>query len=503
MLTYRPKPTPSHSFLPVSKRSGVPAVCIGLLFLFHFITLNGFSQISFNHSFGELNCHEIGVDVRQTDDDGYIVLGTNFGPFGPSVPSMQLFRLDANGNELWSKGGNFFTDYSLYESRGEALIITSDSGFLVTGSSSNLNGNLGVRDAFLLKTDQNGVQEWVMTYDSLQANPAFGTYSEDGSDVIESTDGGYVVSANGGNDEILLIKTDLSGNILWMGSDTGLYEAHSVALIEVENNQYLVVGITHASVWGEPLAYLAKFDASGNKIWGQSYSWAGGTNAVTYTVVMNQEGNYNIAGVGRFDGQQYGDMILLELDTAGNLLWEASYPFGHNSLIEGICTTSTGGFAATGFNFDSVTTSYSVQLLCTDNAGTLIYDTAFVGDVGAAVQQTSDDGFVITCTNYSDIGVIKVPPLSTGISDKLNLSVDFAVYPNPSSGTANIRLDGTEAEPYQLEVFNGLGQLVALRSRLYAGKTYQLNTATYSSGIYTIRIVTTNHQIYSKKLLVR
>lgn len=68
-----------------------------------------------------------------------------------------------------------------------AIIKTSDDGFLIAGSTSsndiNISGNNGGVDALLLKTDSNGVLQWLKVY---------GGSGDDSFNDIEAVSGGYL-----------------------------------------------------------------------------------------------------------------------------------------------------------------------------------------------------------------------------------------------------------------------------------------------------------------------
>lgn len=91
---------------------------------------------------------EFGWDMRQTDDDGYII----FADGGSATAGYNAItvRTDASGNLLWSK---------TYGGAGEELayagIITADSGFALTGSARSFG--TGEDESYLIKTDRHGV----------------------------------------------------------------------------------------------------------------------------------------------------------------------------------------------------------------------------------------------------------------------------------------------------------------------------------------------------------
>jgi len=140
--------------------------------------------------------------VRQTSDGGYIVAGWTWS-FGGGGPDFFLIKTDASGNVQWAK-----TYGGTGDDRAYSVQQTSDGGYIVAGYTYSLGA--GGRDFFLVKTDANGNLQWAKTYG--------GTGIDSTISVQQTSDGGYIVagwtdSFGAGNWDILLIKTDVNGNI--------------------------------------------------------------------------------------------------------------------------------------------------------------------------------------------------------------------------------------------------------------------------------------------------
>jgi hypothetical protein len=140
------------------------------------------------------NKHSEGTVVRQTNDGGYILVGTAPGAEFNPEPDAILIKTDANGAPLWqhafgSEQGNLWAE-------GYDVRQTSDGGYMVVGFH-ELSTSLAVKLA------SNGVVEWVQTF-GLLTGPIYS--------VQRTTDGGYIYigryDTGGASCAALLVKVN-------------------------------------------------------------------------------------------------------------------------------------------------------------------------------------------------------------------------------------------------------------------------------------------------------
>lgn len=463
-----------------------------------FLCLNA-QQITFEKTFGDTSDVERGFCVKQTYDGGYIVTGTNsFDETGSE--NIMLIKTDPFGNQIWNKGQ---LDFSLYQCSPNSIKITPDSGFIITGGSWNLGGNIGAKDVFLLKTDKDGNEQWVHTYDSIQSNPAFGIYNERGLDVLYTNDNGFLVTGVAGY-EAFLLKTDSIGNVLWITKDTGLCRAAGFSLIEAENNCYLVLGYTSPTLATNiGRMYLTKFDSTGNKIWGQPYSWNQGNYSLGYSVKVNSNEEYVLLGLGKYNGSQYGKMLLIKTDTSGNPIWEHSYIANNYTTGYSLDIANDGGYILAGESFDSII-GYRTYLVRTDSAGNQIWDSTYSGDVGYSIQQTIDNGFVIAGVKLGDIYLLKTD--SNGIvlfvsENNTEGEKSLLIYPNPASYFSTILFSSRETFLYDVDIYDSDAKFISSLKRLKTNQEYILNKIPFKKGIYFLNIYKDNHCLGVRKIV--
>lgn len=470
-----------------------------ILLFFSFVFNRSFSQAMFENTFGNAIDVERGHCAKQTYDKGYIVLGTNTGDETGSGYTV-LIKTDSLGNQIWSKG---LFDFGLFQSWASSLKITADSGFVITGGSINFGGDIGTQDVFLLKTDKNGNQQWVETYDSIDSYPSAAGFDEHGNDVILTNDGGYLIAGQAGSKELILLKTDSFGNKQWVSKDTVQSQASGTSLIQAENNNYVVIGSTTPNAWNTPKIYLAKYNFLGNKTWGQTYSWSGGNYSLGYSVKVNPDGEYILLGLGRYNSSTYGEMLMIKTDTAGNFMWENS--FLKNTYTSGyaIENTNDNGYILTGYSFDTII-GYRVYLVKTDSVGVQVWDTVCSGDMGFSVEQTLDNGYVIAGTKMNDVYLLKIgaPLILSSATNFLNSENVVSIYPNPSSGVIKMLLKTQNKIQFDIEIVDLYGRKINSRKNLDSNSEIFLERNLFSEGVNLIKIKANGKLIFVRKVVV-
>ena len=186
--------------------------CALLLLVIYSILFQSVSSLSaqkpsvlWNNIFGGEGFESSG-SIQATRDDKIIVVGTSSSFHPDNSYKTWLFKLDGNGELLWTK---------IYGDSGEVLrgrdvAETSDGGFILAGDFAPSGG--GISLPYAIKTNTVGDIEWETTLgDSSNSGGAYG--------VIETSDSSYVLSGAVFTDsngvDMLISKVDQNGNELW------------------------------------------------------------------------------------------------------------------------------------------------------------------------------------------------------------------------------------------------------------------------------------------------
>jgi hypothetical protein len=249
--------------------------------------------------------NDLGKDVQQTQDGGYIVVGstTSYGAGGWDI---YLIKTNARGDTLWTRTyGGSSNDY------GNSVQLTRDSGYVIAGTTTSYGAGGG--DVYLVKTNARGDTLWTRTFG--------GSASEDGNGVQQTQDGGYIIagttnSYGAGGGDAYLIKADSQGGAVWSKTYGGAYPDLARAVQQTSDGGYIVVGQNRPSADpNQCYVYLIKTNAQGDSLWSRRFSGSFGANGTA--VRQTRDGGY-IVGALTWSSGGNDDYYLIKTDSDGS-----------------------------------------------------------------------------------------------------------------------------------------------------------------------------------------
>ncbi len=195
----------------------------------------------------------------------------------------------------------------------ESIIETKDGGFVFTGSVRLYTPTPNTyENPLLVKLNSADDIVWSKFY--------VGTTSDMAKDVIQTSDGGYMVvgtlSNQPNNYEVFLIKTDASGDTLWTRTFGGINYEIGYAVKQLADDSYVVFGQTQSFGAGDLDCYLLKVDPAGNLMWSKKYG--GPSTDFSYGLQLTSDGGFVLAGGGGDLGIGSYDVYLIKTDSLGN-----------------------------------------------------------------------------------------------------------------------------------------------------------------------------------------
>jgi hypothetical protein len=316
------------------------------------------------------------------------VLGMYFlNPVQAQIPDME-----------WHKG--YGTDKEEHVHEGWQ---TTDGGYIAVGD--NWEGTEGYTNVLVVKTDNHGIQEWLVE---------LGTDGQwDVGICVKETAGGYIVGGglyNGatGNQDRGLVKLDFDGNIVWQKTYPG-NRSSAVRGIDIHaDGSIIATGYINAFEYGyifiidEGEGYVMKTDALGSLIWDEPISSTQGTK-----VRIEDDGNIAIVSTKwvEHNGNDDQDVLLIKADANGKETFVKNYGEEDMDQCFDFDLTLDGGYILTGHTLSYGVANWDYLVMKIDAEGNEEwvrtfgqprgYDPRWIHDESYGVRTTPDGGYII------------------------------------------------------------------------------------------------------------
>jgi hypothetical protein len=341
----------------------------------------GYTALQWDVTFGGVD-NDWGRSAQQTTDGGYILTGDLRINESTFDSNLWLVKTNASGTEEWSTnygGANYDSGYSVQQ--------TTDGGYIVAGITQSYGA--GGEDFWLVKTDASGTEEW---------NSTFGGIGFDRVHTVEQTmDGGYILigvtnSYGAGGLDAWLVKTDANGTEEWNATYGG-DECYGGQ--QTSDGGYILVGSSGGSIW------LVKTNASGTEEWNAAYggSMLGDCgNAVDQTA---DGGYIIAAQHNMFPPVFDLVPVLIKTDASGTEEWSITYSLYLGYHLFSVQQTTDGGYVFAGNTPSSGDCNVWAFKTDASGSEEWSMDFGGVGsDMGCSVQQTAD-GYIIAGYTHS------------------------------------------------------------------------------------------------------
>ncbi len=236
--------------------------------------------------------------------------------------------------------------------------------------------------------------------DAIEIRPSHNIIGEEGSCIIMKSvllAAGFVILFWG--QDIYAQPPDTAWTQTFGGADWDV----GYCVQQTTDGGYIITGFTDSYGAGLNDVYLIKTDSNGDTLWTQTFGGSGYDYGLSVQQTTPDNG-YIIAGYTMSYGAGINDVYLIKTDSNGDTLWTKT--FGGSDYDVGYCVqqTTDEGYIITGF-----TTSYGaggrdVYLVKTDSNGDTLWTNTYGGadwDVGRCVQQTTDGGFIVAGSTMS------------------------------------------------------------------------------------------------------
>jgi hypothetical protein len=280
----------------------------------------------------------------------------------------------------------------------------------------------GSRDAWLIKTDSNGDEDWNKSWGRAQCDGSLGG--------LQTSGGGYIVCGWGRwspswDTDFWLIKTYSSGNEEWnkrfglsgSNNDDVAYDIQEIT------GGYIAAGMTESYGDGENDAWMIKMDSTGSEDWNITFGESG--NDKFSSIQQTPDGGYILTGTFYSPDLSSQEVLLFKTDSNGEEEWSKTFGGAPGSDVgHEVQVTDDNGYIIIGRTSYYGDGDYDIWLIKTDSIGNEEWNKTWSGadsgyadafglGGGMSVKQTSDDGFILvgmtdeTSTGSNDAVLIK------------------------------------------------------------------------------------------------
>jgi hypothetical protein len=290
-------------------------------------------------------------DLQPTADGGYI-LGVETNSFGAGLRDWMLIKLDEDGGISWQRTyGDVTSDDILF-----SIHPCPDRGYIVAAS-------LTLLTSWFLKLDESGGIEWQK---SREGRPSV---------AVPAADGGFLVSVNSttdrGTDHTYIAGLDPDGNVLWNRVYGGPTSDWIMSILQTgDDGMLLGLGVMGGMI-GQRFA-LFRLDSSGDLVWWHTYGLDEESN-LSAVLQTDDEGYIVAARTGSFDAGEYSAWIV-KLDAQGGISGDCPSdmigeyysvdPTGTLTLEDTALSPGTAGAVSREAVMTTVDISVNVQQQC-------------------------------------------------------------------------------------------------------------------------------------------
>ncbi|MCB0768244.1 MAG: T9SS type A sorting domain-containing protein [Flavobacteriales bacterium] len=317
-------------------------------------------------------------------------------------------------------------------------------------------------DAFLIKTDGEGNEEWTRTYGATNSY-----------DYCVSVDfapgGGYYLGGQRGSGpssiDQWVVRTDENGDEIWSnnygtpGGGDGLAQVTAM-----QNGDCVFASSWQTGSQFQQQGCIVRLDPDGGVLWSQRYGPV--ANAVLHTVQeLSPSNDLIVCGAYGMVGNQYFGALLRTTST-GDSLWMRFYQY-HDSLVSNgrglfrdVVPTPDGGFIVCG---TALPVSHADTLLYTQDVWVVKTDSMGCLEPGCHLIT----GMESQITNLKDVLRVWPNPVAQGGSVQLSIDLPANFEPQGALRLSVVSSDGRLVQEQRLPSLTSPTSISALEAGLY------------------------------------
>lgn len=466
--------------------------------------------------------HDYATSLLQTDDGGYLLTGVTYS-YGAGDKDVYLVKTNSSGDTIWTKTyGDSLIDNVF------SIKPTSDSGYIIGGWSSSYSGDNHDFDCYILKIDHRGFLEWEKYCTDSSSCGAY--------DIVQTDDGGYLLAGGAKssnitmNFDLFVVRANQFGDTVWTRRyiipGRELWDGMAYTITKTADHCYIVAGEIFFQMEYRSDVYVIKINDNGDTLWTKVIDYD--LREYAWDCVETPEGDIVLTGWtwGGFSDTTGDEIYVAKLAWNGNLLWQKTYAYewpvySYNDGWAIAVDPIDNGYLIVADTRPAPVSPRDIYILKIDSDGDTLWTLkidSFSDESPFDVTITSDNGFAVCGQKYvenshgdlyKDFYLLKfesssqIPQSNPSPPDKIELIQN---YPNPFNTTTTIRFTLSVPSRASLNIYNILGQKVALLvdERKEAGyHSFIWKADDIPSGVYFYRIQAGDYTEAKKMLLLK
>jgi len=378
-----------------------------------------------------------------------------------------IIKYNPNGDSLWTKE---FTQFPFGYIRGMAL-DNSDNIYTTGDYGTNITDTN--RNYLILKTNPNGILQWLSTYES-QSNSDISDYL-----ALDSNRNVYVVGSNYAPPNLFyntLVKLSSTGTIQWARSYTGLLGFPSCespgGLVLTPDGNSIYYPTECANSQGNSSIVLLKYNSLGDSVWVRQYDQGatGGVPTSSPAIKLDKYNNIYLEGFSVLPSTG-NDFVTIKYLPNGALQWVTTYNGPLSNSID------YGADLSIDTNLNVYVTGVSSRY----NGNPILWD-------AATIKYSQPSG---------------VEQIFSNIPGKYKL---WENYPNPFNPNTKFKFEIPRWEMIKIVIYDILGRQIAVlvNDKLKPG-VYEANwnAVNCTSGVYFYSLITESYRVTKKAILIK
>ena len=309
------------------------------------------------------------------DNSGNIYITGETSSFGEGDEDAFIVKYDSSGAQQWNTtwGGTS-------QDIGEGIAVDTSGNVYITGGTSSFDEGSG--DVFIAKYDSSGAQQWNTTWGDVSADQGFG---------IALDSSGNICITGRSNSDPFIAKFDNSGAQQWNSTWGG--NVGSDIVVDTSENIYITGSF---GGYGAD-AFITKYNSSGAQQW--NTTWGDENEYYGNGIALDNSGNIYISGYIYNTSSTITDIFIAKFNSSGTQQWNTTWGGDDEDYGNDITLDNSGNIYITGSTYSFGVGYGDVFIAKYNNSGTLLWDTTWGGgsvDQGHGIALDSSSNIYIT-----------------------------------------------------------------------------------------------------------